>query len=52
MEQTLLENDPFLRRDFKVDRKTMRRWGRALQSGEAEQLVQAFAGMVEAAWLR
>jgi hypothetical protein len=33
-----------LQRHFKVDRKTMQRWGRALQSGEAEQLVQALAG--------
>ena len=33
-----------LQRHFQVDRKTMQRWGRALQSGDAEQLVQALAG--------
>jgi hypothetical protein len=33
-----------LQRSFRVDRKTMQRWGRALQSGEAEQLVRALAG--------
>jgi hypothetical protein len=33
-----------LQRSFQVDRKTMQRWGRALQSGEAEQLVRALAG--------
>lgn len=33
-----------LQRHFQVDRKTMQRWGRALQSGEAQQLVQALAG--------
>lgn len=33
-----------LRRAFKVDRKTMQRWGQALQSGDAEQLVRALAG--------
>jgi len=33
-----------LQRSFQVDRKTMQRWGRALQSGDAEQLVRAFAG--------
>jgi hypothetical protein len=33
-----------LQRHFQVDRKTMRRWGRSLQSGDAEQLVQALAG--------
>jgi hypothetical protein len=31
-------------RHFQVDRKTMQRWGRALQSGDAEKLVQALAG--------
>lgn len=33
-----------LQRHFQVDRKTMQRWGRALQSGDAEQLVRALAG--------
>jgi hypothetical protein len=33
-----------LQRSFRVDRKTMQRWGRALQSGDAEQLVRALAG--------
>src|ERR1019366_1747998 len=33
-----------LQRSFHVDRKTMQRWGRALQSGDAEQLVRALAG--------
>jgi hypothetical protein len=33
-----------LQRNFKVDRKTMQRWGRALQSGRGEQLIQALAG--------
>jgi transposase-like protein len=33
-----------LQRRFRVDRKTMRRWGQALQSGDAEQLVRALAG--------
>ncbi len=33
-----------LRRCFGVDRKTMQRWGQALQSGDAEQLVRALAG--------
>ena len=33
-----------LQRSFKVDPKTMQRWGQALQSGEAEQLVRALAG--------
>src|SRR2546425_10028191 len=33
-----------LQRSFKVDPKTMQRWGQALQSGDAEQLVQALAG--------
>ena len=33
-----------LQRSFHVDRKTMQRWGRALQSGEAEQLIRALAG--------
>jgi hypothetical protein len=33
-----------LQRCFRVDRKTMQRWGRALQSGDAEQLVRALAG--------
>jgi hypothetical protein len=33
-----------LQRSFKVDRKTMQRWGQALQSGDAEQLVRALAG--------
>jgi hypothetical protein len=33
-----------LQGSFKVDRKTMQRWGQALQSGEAEQLVRALAG--------
>jgi len=31
-------------RSFGVDRKTLQRWGRALQSGDAEQLVRALAG--------
>jgi hypothetical protein len=33
-----------LRRCFGVDRKTMQRWGQALQSGNAEQLLRALAG--------
>ncbi len=33
-----------LQRHFRVDRKTMQRWGQALQSGDAEQLVRALAG--------
>jgi transposase len=33
-----------LQRHFCVDRKTMQRWGQALQSGDAQQLVQALAG--------
>ncbi len=33
-----------LRRTFKVDRKTMQRWGQALQSGDAERLIGALAG--------
>jgi len=33
-----------LQRSFKVDRKTMQRWGQALQGGDAQQLVQALAG--------
>jgi hypothetical protein len=33
-----------LQRSFRVDRKTMQRWGQALQSGDAEQLVRALAG--------
>ena len=33
-----------LQRNFRVDRKTMQRWGQALQSGDAQQLVQALAG--------
>jgi len=33
-----------LRRTFNVDRKTMQRWGQALQSGDAEQLIRALAG--------
>lgn len=33
-----------LRRCFGVDRKTMQRWGQALQSGDAEQLVRVLAG--------
>lgn len=33
-----------LQRHFQVDRKTMQRWGQALQSGDAEQLVRALAG--------
>ena len=33
-----------LQRSFRVDRKTMQRWGLALQSGDAEQLVRALAG--------
>ena len=33
-----------LRRCFGVDRKTMQRWGRALQSVDPEQLVRALAG--------
>ena len=33
-----------LRQNFRVDRKTMRRWGQALQSEDPEQLVQALAG--------
>jgi len=33
-----------LQRSFKVDPKTMQRWGQALQSGDAEQLVRALAG--------
>lgn len=33
-----------LQRNFRVDRKTMQRWGRALQSGDAPRLVQALAG--------
>lgn len=33
-----------LQRSFGVDRKTMQRWGQALQSGDAEQLVRALAG--------
>ena len=33
-----------LQRSFGVDRKTMQRWGQALQSGDAQQLVRALAG--------
>jgi len=33
-----------LQRHFRVDRKTMQRWGQALQSGDAQQLVRALAG--------
>ena len=33
-----------LRQNFRVDRKTMQRWGQALQSEDPEQLVQALAG--------
>ena len=33
-----------LQRNFRVDRKTMQRWGQALQSGDGQQLVQALAG--------
>jgi hypothetical protein len=33
-----------LRQSFRVDRKTMQRWGQALQSEDPEQLVQALAG--------
>jgi len=33
-----------LQRNLGVDRKTMQRWGQALQSGNAEQLVRALAG--------
>jgi hypothetical protein len=33
-----------LQRSFGVDRKTMQRWGRALQSEDPEQLVRALAG--------
>lgn len=33
-----------LQRSFKVDRKTMQRWGQALQSGDSEQLIRALAG--------
>lgn len=33
-----------LQRTFRVDRKTMQRWGQALQSGDAQQLVRALAG--------
>jgi len=33
-----------LQRSFGVDRKTMQRWGQALQSEDAEQLVRALAG--------
>jgi DNA-binding transcriptional regulator YiaG len=33
-----------LARTFQVDRKTMQRWGQALQSGDAEQLMRALAG--------
>ena len=33
-----------LQRSFQVDRKTMQRWGQALQSGDAEQLVRVLAG--------
>lgn len=33
-----------LQRRFRVDRKTMQRWGQALQTGDAEQLVRALAG--------
>ena len=33
-----------LPRSFQVDRKTRQRWGRARQSGDAEQLVRALAG--------
>jgi transposase len=29
---------------FEVDRKTLQRWGRALQSGDAQQLIQVLAG--------
>jgi len=37
-------NGSALQRSFKVDPKTMQRWGQALQSGDAEQLVRALAG--------
>jgi len=33
-----------LQQNFGVDRKTIQRWGRALQSGDPQQLVQALAG--------
>jgi hypothetical protein len=33
-----------LRQSFRVDRKTMQRWGQALQSEDPEQLVRALAG--------
>ena len=33
-----------LQQSFRVDRKTMRRWGQALQSEDPEQLVRALAG--------
>jgi hypothetical protein len=33
-----------LQGSFKVDPKTMQRWGQALQSGDAERLVRALAG--------
>jgi hypothetical protein len=33
-----------LQRSFGVDRKTMQRWGQALQSGDARQLIQTLAG--------
>jgi len=33
-----------LQRSFQVDRKTMQRWGQALQSGDGQQLVRALAG--------
>jgi len=33
-----------LQRSFGIDRKTMQRWGQALQRGDAEQLVRVLAG--------
>ena len=33
-----------LEETFEVDRKTIRRWGEGVKSGDAEKLVQAFAG--------
>jgi hypothetical protein len=35
---------PSLTEVFQVDRKTLQRWGRALRSGDAQELIQGLAG--------
>lgn len=37
-------NSRVLKETFGVDSKTMRRWGRALEGGDAEELIRVFAG--------